>query len=135
MSEPGHINIAFTFSGTQPRLNYDVLILIMSFSCRADISRLMKPSRILYLAGAKYLLHDKIKLYNWPVHILSSLCCFLAAEGGRRFRHLRSLGIPILSSVDSVGLNAVSTLFTRASCLETLSLRCAEDLLEPHLEL
>ncbi|KAI0768453.1 hypothetical protein BD413DRAFT_562195 [Trametes elegans] len=119
-----------SLSGTQPVLNHDVLIAIMSVSCRDTVAKLMRTCWTLYRAGAKFILANNV------IHIadgskpdnglpVSKFCRFLSAQGGRRLPYLHYLHIGHQQPLDFVFI----ALLADASQLRALSLQDTEDLL------
>lgn len=104
------------------RLNYDILISVMSFlKSRTDLRRMMSTCRMLNKAGVPHILDGQTWVGS-PQKFLA-LCLFLYREPAYRFRHLRHLTLPYFSAVQvPVASSQLVQFFRHAQYLETLKL-------------
>ena len=115
-----------------PRLPLDVLLVIASHAERYDVLSLMRTSRDLYDACAKYVLEDDVHLLDDETTI--SFIYFMRPGKRKRWRYLRSLvfdGGPLSPVVAS----ELARVIPRAINLERLTFHRAETTLSAHPDL
>ena len=102
-------------------LNYDVLIMVMSFSDTGGIGRTMRTCRTLYITGVPYLLEGTIRIRS-PRRLIS-FCRFMLRDPTYRFHHLRDLELFVAGTFRTPNAGTlIAELFERAQSLEFLKL-------------
>ena len=74
------------FNGRIPKLNFDILLCIMSFSPCSTMSRMMQTCRELNVHGDKYLLRSDAQLQS-ASGMISFISFMTTSKWGNRFRH------------------------------------------------
>ncbi|KAI0757172.1 hypothetical protein C8Q80DRAFT_1265133 [Daedaleopsis nitida] len=116
-------------------LDYDVLMLVMTFAGNPTVAAMMRTCNTLYLSGAKILLDNRRGVVRVDhAHILSS-CCFMLAELGFRFPLLQALNLSGASLVDEKAAGLLLWTLPKLTSLADLTVEYAEDLLQSNPEL
>ncbi|KAL7281136.1 hypothetical protein ACG7TL_004444 [Trametes sanguinea] len=128
----------------RPHLNYDVLLLILSFSDQRTLARMMQTCRELYRPAINCILQSLVTVRVTSSSILS-FSCFLFRDPVHRIPLLRKLEINDIFTYDAddaaLTPDAASSLkhvldrLAAAGCLEELVLYEPDDLLEEYPEL
>ncbi|KAI9068359.1 hypothetical protein FKP32DRAFT_1754521 [Trametes sanguinea] len=129
----------------RPRLNYDVLLLVLGFSDKPTLACLMQTCRELYRPATTHILQGVVTLTLVPSRILS-LSSFLLTDSLQRMPHLRKLEISdapwsrpdrdlIIDSDSASSLNHLLQRLAVAGYLEELILYELDDVLYgyPHI--
>lgn len=118
------------FAATQPRLNHDILLVVMTFCKKPTISRMMRTCSSLSRSGARLLLNGTVNIND--AYALESLCHFLPADSFSRIRHLRDLELRIDEKLPRPIARHLVEILGRTTHLDTLTLAEAEPILQSH---
>ncbi|KAL1952146.1 hypothetical protein VTO73DRAFT_1295 [Trametes versicolor] len=118
------------FAATQPRLNHDILLVVMTFCKKPTISRMMRTCSSLSRSGARLLLNGTVNIND--AYALESLCHFLRADSFSRIRHLRDLELRIDEKLPRPIARQLVEILGRTTHLDTLTLAEAEPILQSH---
>lgn len=106
-----------------PVLNHDVLVVILSFLPRKDLSVMMQTCCSLHNAGIMYLLSFDICLTS--ARTLQSFCMFMLRDLPHRLKHLRSLHLfplPYLHRISPQTIDELTKVLSHAHSLLDFSI-------------
>ncbi|CAL1713492.1 unnamed protein product [Somion occarium] len=117
---------AYDFNG-KCVLNFDVLLVVMSFLWGPNLLSMMRTCKFLYRTGIPMLLEHGV--YIWPEKHAVSFCRFLSTDTSYRFRFLRKLTIWHFPYDNPHLFRAILKTLQYATRLQELELNDAEEFL------